>query len=177
MKAPSPISELDNIIDSLNLLEDEDDSSAYDIRDHLFIFVKMLGGFDEYLQDINNIQFVHKNLIFNTGHIEKINKFVSGKENLLKIVFLIKKEIEFGKLKPKMLPKPKTITLAWLAKNSDFKFWVTVLSILSIVFSLGVVVEAEYKVGKNIVIWILSPSSQLQSASQEQIKIQKQKPQ
>jgi len=84
---------LDSIKLRLTELQQEDDKSATEIKTDLFILVKVTGEFDEYLEPINDITFTHKRLVLNTGHIEKIRTFNAARENLLRIVETIQKEI------------------------------------------------------------------------------------
>jgi len=175
MKIHPSITALDNIKSRLECLKNEDEESAKDIKDDLFLLVKMLGDFDEYLQSIRDVEFVHKNMIINSGNIHKINKFINGKNSLIRTICHIKKEIVLGKLKSKMLPKPEKLSIPWVVKNSDFKFLFSVLMILVLAFSFGLVIEAQYKVGKKLAPWLLAPSSQLQLTLQAE-KTTPQKP-
>jgi len=77
----------------LTELQQEDDKSAAEIKTDLFILVKVTGEFDEYLEAINDVSFAHKRLVFNMGHIEKIRTFNAARENLLRIIEQIQKEI------------------------------------------------------------------------------------
>ena len=166
MKNSALIAALNNIEERLDNLENEDLHSAQEIKDDLFILINMLGEFNEYLEPINDVEFTHKNMIFSSGNIHKVQKFIDGKNSLTRIIVLIKKEISLGKLKPKMLPKPEKISLHWIFINSDLRTWFSIFAILAFTFAFGLALEARYNVGKKIVPWILSPSSQLQLSLQ-----------
>ena len=84
---------LESIKDALRELRQEDDTSANQIKSDLFTVIKVSGEFQEYLPEINEIFFSDRELVFNSGHIEKVRIFNSAREHLISVIAQIQKEI------------------------------------------------------------------------------------
>ncbi|AKX44944.1 hypothetical protein AKN87_07450 [Thiopseudomonas alkaliphila] len=161
------VKEINKIKSRLEKLKTEDDATAKEIHADFFTLIKTTEAFDEYLERINNQKFTFECQMYNTGHSVKREKFNLAKQGLLNIAKQILREIKYGALKPKLLPKPETVSIHWLFKNGSLSFWGVVFLILLSAFCAGAVTEQQTGKSDVVIKVIKNPLEYLESLFKE----------
>ena len=87
------IKKLESIKIALYELRQEDNAAANKIKSDLFTVIKVSDDFQEYLQEINETSFSHRELVFNSGDINKIRIFNAARERLISLITQIQNEV------------------------------------------------------------------------------------
>lgn len=135
------LSNISTIENQLNMLtyDEYDRSVGRDIKQNLFALVKVSESFDEYLPQINDLTFKPTDFLYSEPHAIVREHFNGTKKQLLGIIDIIKREVNFGKLDDITLVKPETITFPWLWDNLSVRnvVWLCGILISMIIFSFG----------------------------------------
>jgi hypothetical protein len=135
--------DLTTLENNLNLFTYEDYSKelANDLKRNLFALLKVTKSFDEYLDQINAVNFKPTDFMYNKGHRKDREAFGKAKDKLLSVIDIVKQETNFGKLDNVELVKPPTISIPWILNNTSPRiFWwvgAIIISLVIISFTLG----------------------------------------
>lgn len=131
-------SELEDLESRLDQIEMLDHTSANALlRDASIYARKVFGDLSPHVVTVENVQFRHPTLMFNSGHHMNSDIWSQGVRDLRSAFDAMRYETKLVQKSNSISPVAEKITLEWLINHVPVKLWVGAITLLAAVFSFG----------------------------------------